>query len=115
MGTHMHWLGTNMTVKVTRPTERGGQPLQECLVATPHYDFNWQRGYSYDEPIDKLPTIAGGDRIRLRCTYDNTMGNPKLVRALQDQRLASPVDVRLGEETLDEMCLGAFTFLTPVF
>ena len=115
MGTHMHWLGTNMTIEVTRPTERGGQPLHECLIATPHYDFNWQRGYSYDEPIDKLPTIAGGDGIRLRCTYDNTMGNPKLVRALRDQRLASPIDVTLGEETLDEMCLGAFTFMTPVF
>jgi hypothetical protein len=115
MGTHMHWLGKNMTVEVTRSGARANQPAQECLVATPHYDFNWQRGYTYDQPIDALPTLKGGDKVRMRCTYDNTMGNANLARALQEQRLASPVNVRLGEETLDEMCLGAFTLLTPVF
>jgi hypothetical protein len=115
MGTHMHWVGTTMTVQIARGTAREGQPANECLIATPHYDFNWQRGYSYDAPIAQLPTIKGGDRIRMRCTYDNALENPRVARALAEQRLASPVDVRLGEETLDEMCLGAFTLLTPAF
>ena len=115
MGTHMHWLGTNMTVTIDRGAARGVQSAQECLIATPHYDFNWQRAYAYDAPIDALPTVKGGDKLRLRCTYDNSMENAKLVRALQEQRLSSPVDVRLGEQTLEEMCLGAFTLLTPVF
>jgi hypothetical protein len=92
---------------------RGTQPAKECLLATPHYDFNWQRGYTYRQPFDALPTLKGGDKLRLRCTYDNSLGNANLVRALAEQRLSSPVDVRLGEETLDEMCLGAFTLLAP--
>jgi hypothetical protein len=113
MGTHMHWVGTDMTVQIARNGTRPNQPASECLIATPHYDFNWQRGYAYDQPIAALPTIKGGDRIRMRCTYDNSTENPRVARALAEQRLSSPVDVRLGEETLDEMCLGAFTLLTP--
>jgi hypothetical protein len=34
------------------------------------------------------------------------MGNPFVQRALTEQGLTEPRDVALGEETLDEMCLG---------
>ena len=44
----------------------------------------------------------------MRCTYDNSLGNPKLVAALAEEKLAQPREVRLGESTLDEMCLGVF-------
>jgi len=30
------------------------------------------------------------------------------MRALEDQGLTSPIDITLGEQTLDEMCLGIF-------
>lgn len=49
-----------------------------------------------------------GDYLYLRCTYDNSMSNPYVVEALAQQRLDAPVPVFLGEETLDEMCLGVF-------
>ena len=39
------------------------------------------------------------------------MDNPFVRRALSDMHVASPQEVRLGETTLDEMCLGAFIFL----
>ena len=47
----------------------------------------------------------------MRCTYDNSMDNPYVQKALQDQNLTSPVDVFLGEQTLDEMCLSALAIV----
>jgi hypothetical protein len=41
------------------------------------------------------------------------MGNPKVVEALHSEGLTEPHDVLLGENTLDEMCLGAFGIATP--
>jgi hypothetical protein len=109
VGTHMHWVATDMKIEVIRP---GGE--QECLVQTPYYNFNWQRGYTYDAAsYDDLPALHPGDVIRMRCTYDNSLENPWLVKALKEQHMTAPVDVLLGEETLEEMCLGAFTFLSP--
>ena len=46
--------------------------------------------------------------LRLRCTYDNTLSNPGVARALSDAGQDEPADVYLGETTLDEMCLGIF-------
>jgi hypothetical protein len=34
--------------------------------------------------------------------------------ALAEQGLDAPVDVFLGEQTLDEMCLGVVGFATPI-
>ena len=39
------------------------------------------------------------------------MDNPYVVQALEEKKMSSPVDVKLGEQTLDEMCLGAFVVL----
>ena len=89
----------------------GADPADECFLQTPAWNFNWQRLYTFDAAIDALPTINGGDKLTLRCTYDNSTDNPFVVKALLEQKMPSPVDVHLGETTLDEMCLGAFTFL----
>lgn len=107
VGTHMHYVGTDMRIGITRANP-GSEPADECLLQTPNWDFNWQRGYLYDVPIAQAPTARGGDTINLRCTYDNSMQNPFVAQALQQQGLAEPRDVLLGEATLDEMCLGVF-------
>jgi hypothetical protein len=107
LGTHMHYVGTDMRIAIKRGTA-GTEPAEECLIETPKWDFNWQRGYVYDTPIDQAPTVRGGDVLELRCAYDNSMQNPFVQRALTEQGLAAPRDVVLGEETLDEMCLGIF-------
>ena len=52
--------------------------------------------------------VGDGDTISVHCTYDNTLDNPYVQRGLAEQGLTAPVDVYLGEETLDEMCLGIF-------
>ena len=52
-----------------------------------------------------------GDTIQVRCTYDNSLDNELVSSALQQRGLTAPVDVKLGESTLDEMCLGVLPLL----
>jgi hypothetical protein len=44
----------------------------------------------------------------VRCTYDNTLDNPFVRRMLMELGLQEPIEVTLGEQSLDEMCLGVF-------
>jgi len=111
VGAHMHWVGTDEKITIHRANPTATQPADECLLQEPRWDFYWQRGYNYDVDIDKLPTLSGGDSVTMRCTYNNTMSNPRLATSLMQQGLTSPHDVHLGETTLDEMCLGVFGIL----
>ncbi len=114
LGAHMHWAGVDMKIEIDRahPTEE--QPPNECLLQTAKYDFNWQRAYAYTGDYDTLPEIGPNDRLKFTCTYNNTTNNRYITKALSEQRLSSPVDIHLGETTLDEMCLGAFVLMRPV-
>ncbi len=107
VATHMHYVGTDMRIGIKRAVARD-QPAEECLLDTPSWDFDWQRGYRYDAPIDQAPSVTAGDQLTLRCAYDNSMANPHVASALVQQGLTAPRDVVLGESTLDEMCLGVF-------
>ncbi|MEN9578984.1 MAG: hypothetical protein RJA70_1993 [Pseudomonadota bacterium] len=107
IATHMHYVGTDMKISVER--DAGDQ----CLLQTPMWDFNWQRGYYFDGPVTELPQLLPGDILQLRCTYNNSLTNPFVREALTDQGLKAPIDVRLGEATLDEMCLGVFGLAVP--
>lgn len=110
-GTHMHYVGRDMLIELEHNNPDSKDPGTECLVQTPDWNFAWQRAYSYDSAIADLPRFLPGDRLKMRCTYDNTTGNPYVQRALKDQNLPSPIDVSLGESTLDEMCLGVLPLL----
>lgn len=110
--THMHYVGTDIRMEIERPNS-ASQPAEECLVHTPAWDFNWQRMYTYDTPIADLPKGRGGDILRITCHYDNSMSNPFVAKALAEQGLSAPIDVELGEETLDEMCLAPLGILIP--
>ena len=105
---HMHYVGTDMLVGVQHKTPVEGVPDAECLVQTPRWDFQWQRLYGYDTDLESVPRVHPGDEVYLRCTYNNSMSNPFLAKALSEQGLSEPKDVVLGEATLDEMCLGVF-------
>ncbi len=111
IGAHMHYVGVDMIIGVERSSSSG--PAEECLMQTPTYSFEWQRLYAYDVPLEDAPRIQGGDQLFLRCTYNNTLSNPGVIEALSQQGLQEPVEVRLGEETLDEMCLGVFGIAFP--
>lgn len=112
IGAHMHWAGVDMKIEIER--RAGMLPEKECLLGTPKYDFNWQRGYAIDAPMSALPTFGPGDKLRFTCTYDNSTDNPHVRRALAESRQSAPVDITLGESTLDEMCLGVLAALRPI-
>jgi len=108
VGGHMHYVGVDEKVTLVH-----GDGTSSCLLQIPHWDFDWQRRYDYDAPIDGLPEIKSGDKFEIRCTYDNTMANPKVAASLLEQGIAAPRPVSLGESTLDEMCLASVTALYP--
>ncbi|HVY49336.1 MAG TPA: hypothetical protein VHB21_25770, partial [Minicystis sp.] len=112
--THMHYVGTDMRITVERASQKNGDPATECLIEEPAWDFNWQRFYAYDTEIEKLPELHTGDTVKLHCSYDNTLENPFVAQALMQQHLTAPHAVKLGETTLDEMCLGGFVFLVKL-
>ncbi len=94
-GLHMHLLGTSIRGWILR-----GDGTEDCLADSPRYDFNWQGGVGFAEPI----TINPGDRLALECHWDNSMANQPMV----DGTRVTPADRNWGEGTLDEMCLGLF-------
>ncbi len=107
VSTHMHYVGYDMLLGIERANP-GNEPASECLLHTPSYSFEWQRGYRYDAPFAALPTVKPGDTLTMRCTYNNSMSNPYVVEALDALGHDAPVDVFLGDDTLDEMCLGVY-------
>jgi hypothetical protein len=104
---HMHMVGTHISARLERTSARGSDPQHECL-ANGGWNFDWQRTYIYDTPLDELPTLEAGDVLDLRCKWNNTLENPFVQRALADAGLGAPVPINLGEGSLDEMCLEIF-------
>lgn len=78
---HMHKRGTKQTMHVDRG---GGAP--DCAMDVPRWDFDWQRIYAYETPIE----VAADDVVSVTCTYDTTA----------DDRSITP-----GWGTQNEMCL----------
>ena len=59
---HAHYRGENAQVFLQKPGQK-----EELIVSLPKYDFNWQRGYYFTQPID----LPAGSRIITRYEYDN--------------------------------------------
>jgi len=106
---HMHYLGTDMLVTVKH---QGNEP-DECLIHTPNYRFDFQRDYVYDGPRNQLPVIHPGERVDVRCTYDNTTDNPFMPAHLAASGATEPQDVWWGETTGDEMCMAIVGLIVP--
>jgi hypothetical protein len=104
---HMHLIGTHISATIERPAARGSDPKNECL-ANGAWNFDWQRTYQYNAPLDKLPSIKSGDIVDIKCKWDNSISNPFVQRMLNDAGLSAPIDVALGEQTTNEMCLEIF-------
>jgi len=63
---HMHLRGSQFRLSAA------AQSGDEVLLDVPHYDFNWQHSYVFDEPIP-LNQI---DDIHFTVAFDNSEGNP---------------------------------------
>ena len=104
---HMHLVGTHISATIDRGAPRGSDPQKECL-ANGGWNFDWQRTYSYDTALDSLPSLETGDVVDIKCEWDNTLDNPFVQRMLNDAGLDRPIDIALGEQTTNEMCVEIF-------
>jgi hypothetical protein len=86
---HMHTMGVSASLHVEH-----ADGSQTCLLREDSWDFNWQRTYALEAPVN----VAPGDEIVLRCTWDNE----------------TDLDAAWGEGTGDEMCL-ATTYITDTW
>ncbi|MDB4989132.1 MAG: hypothetical protein JWN04_4310 [Myxococcaceae bacterium] len=111
--THMHYVGRDMQVQLINGTPKAGEDPVECLLETPKWDFNWQRGYTWEAKYDQLPQLDDGDTIKVKCVFDNTLDNKFLAKALDEQGKSAPIDVSVGEDTLNEMCLATIGIAYP--
>jgi hypothetical protein len=87
---HMHMLGRKVKVTMTPP----GGP-ERVLVDVPDWDYNWQEGYFFKEPI----RAPAGTVFEVTAAFDNTDRNPH-------NPFSPPRDVKKGEQTTDEMLFG---------
>jgi hypothetical protein len=88
---HMHTLGTHITI------ERRNAQGTTVLLDIPSWHFHWQGSYQLVDPI----AVRAEDELTVRCVYDNT------AERRAHEGVTSPVvDVRWGEGTEDEMCIG---------
>ena len=77
---HMHEQGTALQVYI------GDGPQRQCLTEVPAWNFEWQRLYLFQEPVE----LPAGTTIHVWCTYD-TRGSADFVLP--------------GWGTRNEMCL----------
>ncbi|MCX6140548.1 MAG: T9SS type A sorting domain-containing protein [Candidatus Kapabacteria bacterium] len=92
---HMHLLGQNArayAVSATNDTTN--------LVKIDDWDFHWQGGYAYRNPVK----ISRGSTLYYVAEYDNTTSN-------RENPNSPPKTVRWGESTTDEMLLCYFHWI----
>lgn len=94
---HMH-----IRAVATRITLNPDTPDAKILIDIPHWDFNWQGEFWYQEPI----AVKQGDKMRISCTYDNSGPIPG-----PDKKPLEPRYLTWGEGTTDEMCLARVMFV----
>ena len=88
---HMHLRGAAFRYTAILPNGE-----KNVLLDIPRYDFNWQNGYEFAEPV-KMPA---GSKMYCEAWYDNSKHNP-----------ANPdpsATVRWGDQTWEEMMIGYF-------
>lgn len=61
---HMHFRGKDMTYTLVYPDGR-----REAVLNVPHYDFNWQLGYSTSIKVPK------GTKLHVEAHFDNSANN----------------------------------------
>ena len=81
---HMHELGRSFRLELNPDSDD-----PDFLLDIPNWDFHWQDGYQFVEPI----LVGRGDVIRMTCHWDNTLSE-------------DPRYVVWGEGTQDEMCFS---------
>jgi hypothetical protein len=90
---HAHYRATASDLWLQTPDGK-----QKLLLSLPRYDFNWQRAYTFAEPV-KIPA---GSKLIAHYWYDNSKRNP-----------ANPnpnIEVTWGEQSFQEMLFTQVDF-----
>jgi hypothetical protein len=90
---HAHYRGASSKFEIQYPDGRIA-----LLLSVPRYDFNWQRDYVLDKPLE----VPAGSKIIHTTVYDNSQqnpGNPDPAR-----------QVPFGEQSWDEMLYGSIRY-----
>jgi peroxiredoxin len=90
---HAHYRGASSQLFLETPDGK-----KTLLLALPNYDFNWQRDYTFADPI-KVPA---GSKLIAVYTYDNSERNP----ANPDHNRTVP----WGDQSSDEMLYTAIRY-----
>jgi hypothetical protein len=64
---HAHYRGTYSKLELMTPDGK-----RETILNVPFYDFNWQRMYEFEKPID----IPAGSKVIATYVYGNSKRNP---------------------------------------
>jgi hypothetical protein len=93
---HMHFRGKDARYEVTHPNGK-----QDVLLSVPHYNFDWQLTYRFQDPI----LIEKGSVLTLTAHFDNSPNNP-----------ANPdptKTIRWGDKSEEEMFSNYIEYLDP--
>ncbi len=90
---HAHYRGRSSEFSLRYPDGR-----EELVLSVPNYDFNWQRYFQFEEPLE----APAGTMVIHRTVYDNSTAN---VRNPDPEKL-----VRFGEQTWEEMLYGGVSY-----
>ncbi len=90
---HSHYRGVASKFELIGP-----DGSRETVLSVPNYDFNWQRTYTFVEPM----RIEPGSRLVHTTWYDNSAANP----GNPDPNRTVP----WGLQSWDEMLYGAFSY-----
>ncbi len=83
---HAHYRGTYSKLEILDPSGK-----RETILNVPFYDFNWQRMYEFDQPIN----IKAGSKVIATYIYDNSKRNP--ANPNPDERVV------WGDQSFEEM------------
>jgi hypothetical protein len=86
---HMHYRGKDMSYTAVLPDGTSKE-----LLRVSNYDFAWQTGYDFVEPVD----LPAGSRIDVVAHWDNSPENPDNPDPTKD--------VTFGTDSTDEMLIG---------
>ena len=91
---HLHYRGKDFKYTLYYPDGK-----EEELLKVSKYDFNWQTGYEFVEPIE----VPEGARIECIAHWDNSADNPHNPDPTRD--------VTFGNESYDEMMIGFVDYI----
>ncbi|MGD2134371.1 MAG: redoxin domain-containing protein [Maricaulaceae bacterium] len=90
---HAHYRGQSSSLSVLHP-----DGSEELLLNVPRYNFNWQRTYTFAEPVP----IMAGDKLVARYEYDNSSRNP--------MNPAPDETIHWGDQSFEEMFYTAIQY-----